>query len=217
MLAGVAPAWAVRCHSSSPLSRSRQNTIHRCVPGGWSGGVSEPVAGRYRPGFGASYASSATTDVRNTLWPQTIGLDHPTPGICVFQATLSRAPRVGKFRIVLDDRRHVGAPPLRPVIGCGGHEHRRQQGQDRGDPKHPQNASPDVPSASTLTRGVLSGLRLSGTGLTDHRIRVLARGKDICESWPIIPTPARPRSGSAAKASGRIFSATWRLSWASVA
>jgi len=37
-----------------------------------------------------------------------------------------------------------------------------------------------VPPASTLTRGVLSGLPLSGTGLADHRIRLLARGKDIC-------------------------------------
>ena len=162
MLAGVAPACAVRCHSSSPLSRSRQNTIQRWVPGGGSGGVSEPVAGRYRPGFGASYASSATTDVRNTLLPQTIGLDHPTPGIGVFQATPSVALHVSgssgmsSTTAVMSGPRHCGQ--LSDAADTSTDGSKARTGAVRSTLRMRRLM---FPPASTLTRGVRLNQRIN--------------------------------------------------------
>src|SRR5258708_4357328 len=79
----VLPMKAVRCHSTLPVSASRQRTLRRCSPGG---GV--PLKSRmYSPLRGSICLSVLTVVVRKTCLPQTTGDDQPLPGTFTFQAT----------------------------------------------------------------------------------------------------------------------------------
>ena len=54
MLDSTGPSCAVRCQSTAPLSRSRQTTFQRWLPGCMPSTVVRPLSGRYRPGCGPS-------------------------------------------------------------------------------------------------------------------------------------------------------------------